>query len=70
MTEVLAKAVVVIILQYLNVSNQKTVHQNFYDVICQLYLKISDKQILSVSGFSIPLIYMCIIHQFYCMSCS
>lgn len=38
MMEVLAKAMVVIILQYISVSNQYVIHLNLDNAICQLYL--------------------------------
>lgn len=38
MTEVLAKATVVIILQYVSVKVKVLYSLNLYDIICQLYL--------------------------------
>ena len=44
--EVLAKAMVVIILQYISVSNQHVYTLNLHKVICQLYFNKAGKKII------------------------
>ena len=44
MIKVLAKAIVVIILQYINVSNQHMEHLKLHNIICQLHLNLKTKK--------------------------